>query len=60
MISWMASDYFARSPVLLFPVLGLVLFMTVFLLSTLRAWCLDNAEMQRLAQMPLDLTEEDR
>jgi hypothetical protein len=53
-ISWLASDFFARSPVLLYPVVGLVLFMTVFATVSARALLRRREELDRLSRLPLD------
>lgn len=54
MLSFMAMDYFQKSPVLFFPLLSLAIFLTVFLVVTLRV-CLTNKERyDALARFPLD------
>ena len=53
MLGWFASDFFAESPVLFFPVLALMIFMTVFITVSLRALFKPKSELDRLAQMPL-------
>jgi hypothetical protein len=59
MLSWIASDFFARSPVLLYPLVALGLFMTVFVAVALRAF-LGNAErFEALAQLPFEKDEVD-
>lgn len=53
MLGWFASDFFARSPVLIYPVIALGLFMTVFISVSLKALFLKKSEVDRLAQLPL-------
>jgi hypothetical protein len=54
MISWLASDFFARSPMLLFPVVALFLFMTAF--AAVSAWALlrKREHLDRMARLPLE------
>lgn len=59
MISFMASDFFARSPALMCPVIALGLFMTVFVATSLRALRADRAGIDRMARMPLANDEEE-
>lgn len=54
MLSAMAKQFFSQSPVLLFPVLGLVLFLLVFTFVTWRAMRMESSEIEPLAQLPLD------
>ena len=53
MLSLMAQDFFAKSPVLLFPVLALFLFLIAFAVITWRALRQDRSELDRLARLPL-------
>lgn len=58
MMRFIAGDYFARSPVLVFPLISLVLFGLVFgavLIVTLRK---KERDYRRLSMLPLDETEE--
>ena len=54
MISVMASEYFAQSPVLIYPVLALGLFIVVFSIATLRALLANKPDIERLSRMPLE------
>lgn len=54
MISWFASDFFARSPVLLFPVVALALFITVFMLVSLRALLWKRQDLEAVSRLPLE------
>lgn len=54
MISWFASDFFARSPVLIFPVVALGIFATVFTLVSLRALLRRSSELEALSRLPLE------
>lgn len=58
MLHWIAADYFARSPVLALPVLGLVLCILVFVSAALRALRTPRGEIERLAQLPLEQASE--
>jgi hypothetical protein len=53
-ISWLASDFFARSPMLLFPVAGLFLFMTAFAVVSARALLRKRDHLDRMARLPLE------
>ncbi|MDD9935057.1 MAG: hypothetical protein OXT09_15705 [Myxococcales bacterium] len=53
MLSWISSDFFARSPVLLFPVIALCIFMGVFTLGAVRAFLTDRRELDALSRLPL-------
>jgi len=59
MLSWIASDYFARSPVLLYPLVALGLFMTVFVAVSLRAFFGSAERFEALAQLPFEKDEGD-
>ncbi|MFW5876010.1 MAG: hypothetical protein ACOCXM_04680 [Myxococcota bacterium] len=54
MISWFASDFFARSPVLLFPVVALALFVTVFMLVSLRTLLWKRQDLEAVSRLPLE------
>lgn len=53
MLGWFASDFFARSPALVYPVIALGIFMTVFISVSLKALFLKKSEVDRLARLPL-------
>lgn len=53
MLSQLAADYFARSPVLAFPIAALGLFMLVFVVVSVRAFCRQRTELDQLAALPL-------
>jgi hypothetical protein len=53
MLSQLSADYFARSPVLAFPVAALGLFLLVFIGVSLRALLRERTELDRMAQLPL-------
>jgi hypothetical protein len=59
MLSWIASDFFARSPVLVYPLIALLLFMAVFVTAALRAALADRAQIDRMARLPLERGRED-
>lgn len=50
---WMVSDFFARSPALLGPVIALLLFMTVFVAASFYALRTRREEHDRMALLPL-------
>ena len=54
MLSWFASDYFAQSPVLVFPLVALGIFMTVFMVVSVRTIFTRKASFDRIAAMPLE------
>lgn len=54
MISWMAKEFFAASPVLVLPVIALVLFMLLFAVIACRTLLTRKAEFDRLAHMPFE------
>ena len=57
MLGWISTDFFARSPVMVFPAIALCLFVVVFTAAALRAFLQDGRHLERMARMPL---EEDR
>jgi len=57
MLSLIASDFFQKSPVLLFPLIALGLFMLVFFVVTVRTVMTKKAEFDRLAMLPLQAEE---
>lgn len=54
MLSWMATDYFDKSPVLIFPMIALFLFMGVFTVTVVRAMLKRRTEIERMARLPLE------
>jgi len=59
MLSQMAADYFARSPVLAFPLVALAIFLVVFLGVSLRTLLRDKKYIDRMAELPLHDTHEE-
>ncbi len=53
-MSRFASEFFAQSPALLFPVIALVLFFTVFLVVVVRVMRMSAAEADHIARIPLE------
>lgn len=53
MISPMARIFFHESPLLIFPVIALLIFVGVFILITVRALRADNASIKYAAALPL-------
>ena len=60
MLSQLSADFFARSPLLAWPVLALALFLCVFLAVSARALLGKRDDMQRMAALPIDDSEVDR
>jgi len=50
----MFGELFHKSPLLLYPLLALVIFIVVFAGAVLRAWRQRPEERHALAQLPLD------
>jgi hypothetical protein len=60
MIGAMARDFFAASPMLVYPVAALILFLLAFALATWRALRRPRAELEPIARLPLaDVVEEE-
>ena len=57
MLSFMASEYFQRSPMLIYPVVALALFMLVFLAVTVRTVLTRGAQFEAIARLPLENQE---
>lgn len=53
MLSQLSADYFARSPVLAYPIAALGVFLVVFIAVSLRAALRAQSDMERMAQLPL-------
>jgi hypothetical protein len=53
MMRLMSADYFARSPLMIFPVIALAIFVVVFVAVTVRALRTRRDELDRLAALPL-------
>jgi HAMP domain-containing protein len=53
MLGAMARDFFAASPLLLFPVAALVLFLAAFILALWRVLRQPRAELDPIARLPL-------
>lgn len=54
MLGWISSDFFARSPVLIFPLVALCLFILVFTVVSLRVLLQDKDQLDRVSRLPLD------
>lgn len=59
MLGWISSDFFARSPLLILPLVALGLFMFVFISVSLRAWRTQSEMIDTLSKLPFDDTEGD-
>ena len=53
-MSRFAAEFFSQSPALLYPVLALILFFTVFLLVVVRVMRMSKAEVDHNARIPLE------
>ena len=53
-MSRFASEFFSQSPALLYPVIALVLFFTVFLFVVVRVMRMSAAEADENARIPLE------
>lgn len=53
-MSWIAMDFFARSPVLLGPLVALALFFAVFVSASGRALLTRRTVVDRAARMPFE------
>jgi hypothetical protein len=60
MLSQLAAEYFARSPVLVLPALALGIFFVVFIFVSLRALLARGEDMQRMAALPIAEGEVER
>jgi hypothetical protein len=63
MLSALASEFFAASPLMMLPVLALLLFLCVFTVASWRAMRRKPAELEPIARLPLgddDQTTETR
>ena len=58
MLSQLAADYFARSPVLAYPIAALALFMIVFIAVSVRALSRQRSELDEMAALPLQDSKE--
>lgn len=54
MLSAMATDFFEHSPVLIFPMLALTIFVSVFLFIVLRTYGKKSTHLSYVATLPLD------
>lgn len=59
MLSELSADYFARSPVLAYPIAALGLFLLVFVGVSLRALLRGRDELDRMAELPLQDAQEE-
>ncbi len=54
-MSWLYQGFYVHNPLLLWPILALVLFMTVFVAAVVRALRgKDPAKLEHLLQLPLE------
>ena len=53
-MSRFAAEFFEQSPALLYPLIGLVLFLVVFIAVVIRVFRMKRTEAERLARIPLE------
>jgi hypothetical protein len=53
MLSQLAGEYFARSPLLILPAIALFIFFAVFVCVSVRAFAARSDHMQRMAELPI-------
>lgn len=54
MLGFMATEYFEKSPVMVFPLIALAIFMSVFFLVTLRTVLTQKSRWDGAARLPLE------
>jgi hypothetical protein len=54
MLSALASEFFASSPLMMLPIVSLILFLCVFTAATWRALRRKPVELEPIARLPLD------
>ncbi len=54
MLSLMAKEFFAQSPVMIFPLVALFLFLAVFTVLSIRAFLRPKEAIEMMAKMPLE------
>lgn len=54
MLGWAATEFFANSPLLVLPLISLVIFVTVFMVMTVRAIRMDEALVDEISTLPLE------
>jgi hypothetical protein len=57
MLGQFSADYFARSPLLAYPVIALAIFLVVFVVVSVRALRSRPEEVERMAALPLSDSE---
>lgn len=54
MLSHIARDFFGRSPMLALPIAALLIFLLVFIATSVRALCARKRDVDHLASLPMD------
>ena len=57
MLRQLSADYFARSPMLEYPVIALAIFLVVFIVVSVRALRSRREDVERMAALPLSDSE---
>ena len=57
MMRMLASDFFARSPLLILPVIALCIFVAVFVLVTVRTYGKKRTHYEAVSRLPLETEE---
>ena len=60
MMRMISAEFFARSPVLVFPILALGLFMIVFVVISLRAVLTSKTQLDAASRLPFDTDTNER
>lgn len=58
MLSFLASEHFAKSPFLSFAIVALVIFMTVFAAVSIRTLFTRPVELEAVARLPLEADDD--
>jgi hypothetical protein len=58
MLSAFAAAFFAKSPVLVYPLVAMGIFMVVFVATAVRAVRIARPEAERMARLPLEADDE--
>lgn len=59
MLSFVAMGYFQKSPLLVFPLIALLLFLTVFVVVTIRALRASPSSFEAISRLPLEASNEE-
>lgn len=54
MIGWLVKEFYGQSPMLVLPKIALFIFLTVFVVITIRTLFMKRSEVERQARLPLE------